>query len=304
MDVLTIQGLKKAYGKQQVLNGVDLRVAPHCIYGFIGQNGAGKTTTMKAILGLHTFDEGKILIEGEAVVFGKGKTNAYVGYVNDVPEFYTTLTPLDYLRLCGRISGMKKEELEQRIQELLILVGLEGVQKKRCGGFSRGMKQRLAIAQALLHKPKLLLADEPTSALDPAGRREILNILQQVKQETTVIFSTHILRDVEEICDDIAILHQGKIVVSGNLNELLQKHAQEVLVVQCARQKDAAVIQQHLQEEGLMCTCANQCITITHAPMNSMQMALMKILVKEQLNIEEMHIQKPSLEQLFMEVIA
>ena len=127
MDVLTIQGLKKAYGKQQVLNGVDLRVAPHCIYGFIGQNGAGKTTTMKAILGLHTFDEGKILIEGEAVVFGKGKTNAYVGYVNDVPEGdINALVEEYYSKYDIILEGRDPEEFKRHVAvQAQIEIGFE-----------------------------------------------------------------------------------------------------------------------------------------------------------------------------------
>src|SRR5690606_9111798 len=142
----------------------------------------------------------------------------------DVPEFYGYMDPMEYLKLCGEIAGLTKSQIKSRSEELLELVGLKEHRKKKIGGFSRGMKQRLGIAQALLNEPKLLICDEPTSALDPIGRKEILDILQKVKGKTTVIFSTHILSDVERICDEVAVLHGGNIVLQGSLSELRSKH--------------------------------------------------------------------------------
>ena len=197
MEVLKIEGLKKAFGSSEVIKGIDLSVTEGKIFGFIGQNGAGKTTTMKMILGLLEKDQGEIYVCGEPVKYGETRTNRYIGYLPDVPEFYSYMTPMEYLSLCGEITGMEKEKIKKRSEELLSLVGLP-ISKKRIGTFSRGMKQRLGIAQALLNEPKLLICDEPTSALDPMGRMEILRILQSVKGKTTVIFSTHILSDVEE----------------------------------------------------------------------------------------------------------
>lgn len=199
MDVLAIQNLKKSFGSKEVLRGLDLSVPEHGIFGFIGRNGAGKTTTMKAILGLLKPDSGQIHVMGEKVNFGQTDTNRYIGYLPDVPEFYPYMTPLEYLDLCGKVSGMNTSDSRARSKELLAQVGL-GQERRRIKGFSRGMKQRLGIAQALLNHPKLLICDEPTSALDPAGRREILDILLAVREQTTVLFSTHILSDVERIC--------------------------------------------------------------------------------------------------------
>ena len=228
MDVLTLRNLHKAFGRQKVLQGIDLTVPQHSIFGFIGKNGAGKTTTMKTILGLEKADAGELYIIQEPVVFGNTRTNRYIGYVSDVPEFYGFMTAWEYLQLCAEISGLAAQKVKTRIDELLQLVGLSETGKKRCATFSRGMKQRLAIAQGLLNEPKLLIADEPTSALDPQGRKEILTILEKAKEKTTVLFSTHILSDVESICDSIAILHEGKIAVSGNLHELLQMKGAQV----------------------------------------------------------------------------
>lgn len=217
--MLTITGVSKSFGGKQVLKDLSLSVRENTIYGFIGQNGAGKTTTMKMILGLMRADAGEITVNGEKVCYGQNHTNKFIGYVPDVPAFYSYMTPIEYLTFCGELTGMPADKIKTKAQELLELVGLADA-KKRIHGFSRGMKQRLGIAQALLHEPKLLICDEPTSALDPAGRKEILDILLAVKERTTVIFSTHILSDVERICDEIGFLHDGRIVLSGTMDEI------------------------------------------------------------------------------------
>lgn len=144
MNVLTIQNLSKSFGKQKIINDLSMSVAEGSIFGFIGQNGAGKTTTMKMVLGLLQSDHGEIRVCNELVCFGETKTNRYIGYLPDVPEFYNYMTPLQYLRLCGEIAGVSKGEVERRGRELLSLVGLEEAAKK-IGGFSRGMKQRLEL---------------------------------------------------------------------------------------------------------------------------------------------------------------
>ena len=216
MDMLRITGLKKKFKDRSIIDGLDLVVPKHCILGFIGENGAGKTTTMKMVLGLLKPDAGEIYVNNEKVIYGQTKTNQYIGYLPDVPEFYDFMTPTEYLTFCGEITGLEKTEIKERIDELLKLVGLND-ETHRIKGFSRGMKQRLGIAQALLGKPKLLICDEPTSALDPIGRKEILDILKQVSKETTVIFSTHVLSDVERICTDVALLHHGVICMQKDI---------------------------------------------------------------------------------------
>ena len=222
MDMLQIQGLHKSFGDKRVLNGLDLAVPEHSIFGFIGKNGAGKTTTMKLVLGLLKADEGDIFVNGEKVVYGQSPANRYIGYLPDVPEFYGFMTAPEYLRFCGSIGGIIPSETESRAAELLELVGLAG-EKHRIKGFSRGMKQRLGIAQALLNRPKLLICDEPTSALDPVGRKEILDILLAARQQTTILFSTHILSDVERICTDVAFLNNGVVEIHGKVSEIKSK---------------------------------------------------------------------------------
>ena len=239
MDMLRITGLHKRFGDKEVLRGLDLSVPEHSIYGFIGKNGSGKTTTMKTVLGLLSADSGEIVVNGEKVVYGQTDTNRYIGYLPDVPEFYSFMTAKEYLRFCGEITGMSSADIEERTRELLTLVGLAD-ETHRIKGFSRGMKQRLGIAQALLSRPKLLVCDEPTSALDPIGRKEILDILLAIKDQTTVLFSTHILSDVERICTDVAFLKDGVVDIGGKLSDIKTRYRSNEYMIETENDSDIA----------------------------------------------------------------
>lgn len=297
MDVLNITHLTKRFGDKEVLKGIDLCVKSGSIYGFIGQNGAGKTTTMKAVLGLLASDGGEITVCGEKVTFGETKTNRYVGYLPDVPEFYSFMTAREYLRLCGESLGMDREDIISRSEELLELVGLAN-EKHRIKGYSRGMKQRLGIAQALLGRPKLLICDEPTSALDPVGRKEILDILLSVKDQTTVLFSTHILTDVERICTDVAFLHNGKIAMQGTVAELKKLHHSNEFAVTLVNSEDvnrvcSAYSNARLNAQG----------SIVFAGDDELMFDFLAYLAKEKISVSEIHRIEPTLENLFLEVV-
>ncbi|GGL60881.1 ABC transporter ATP-binding protein [Sporolactobacillus putidus] len=224
MPVLGIRNLTKRYGSTNVVNGLNLSVEKGSIFGFLGLNGAGKTTTIRMIMGLTRPNGGEITVCGERVRFGSAAANKHIGYLPDVPEFYGFMTPREYLLLCGNLSGMDMKKNKKRIDELLELVGLASV-KRKIGGFSRGMKQRLGIAQSLIHEPELLILDEPTSALDPVGRKDILDIIASLKGRVTVVFSTHILADVQRVCDTIGILHHGHLELEGDLPDIEKKFA-------------------------------------------------------------------------------
>ncbi len=222
MAILTLDHVSKKFGSHTILDDLSLTVPQGSVFGFIGRNGAGKTTTMKLILGLMSADQGQIFVKGERVSYGQTQTNRYIGYLPDVPAFYPFMNGEEYLRFLGQIAGMSVSEAKKRSQELLDLVGL-AQDKQRIKGYSRGMKQRLGIAQALMGRPQLLICDEPTSALDPLGRRDILAILSNIRQETTVLFSTHILSDVEKVCSHVALLNQGQIALAGPLEALTRQ---------------------------------------------------------------------------------
>lgn len=296
MDMLRITGLRKQFGDKLVLDGLELTVPKNSIFGFIGQNGAGKTTTMKTVLGLLQADAGEILVNGEKVVYGQTPTNRYIGYLPDVPEFYSFMTAPEYLRFCGQITGMKDSEIESRSRELLELVGL-GNERHRIKGFSRGMKQRLGIAQALLNRPKLLICDEPTSALDPVGRKEILDILLAAREQTTVLFSTHILSDVERICTDIAFLHNGKIIIQGKLSDIKAKYRSEEYLIETENETDAASLRQAFPSVG---GNGNQLIFSERAcDLHD----ILRMVAERRISIVKLERMEPTLESLFMEVV-
>jgi len=304
MDILSIENLSKVFGTNKVIDDITFSVPEHSIFGFIGQNGAGKTTTMKMVLGLLKPTSGNIKVCGEHVTYGQNKTNKYIGYLPDVPEFYGYMKPYEYLKLCGEITGLSSKEIKSKSEELLTLVGLENANRK-IGGFSRGMKQRLGIAQALLNEPKLLICDEPTSALDPRGRKEILDLLYLVKGKTTVVFSTHILSDVERICDHIALLNNGKLALSGTLSEIKSQHKQDGLLIEFASRTDK---EKFTASPQMACLLANaeQMETVVIIRTNDIQtaeQAAIETLLKQKLLPVKLEVLEPTLESLFMEVV-
>ncbi|VTS16503.1 ABC transporter ATP-binding protein [Streptococcus porcinus] len=216
MTAISFQNLSKSFGDKLILDKVDLNLEENKIYGFVGPNGAGKTTTIKMILGLMKVDSGHISVMGKPVTFGQTKSNQVIGYLPDVPEFYDYMTAQEYLQLC---AGLAQNQESLPIDKLLEQVGLADNQQ-RISTYSRGMKQRLGLAQALIHNPKILICDEPTSALDPQGRQDILSIISRLRGQKTVIFSTHILSDVEKICDQVLVLTKAGI---HNLEDLRDK---------------------------------------------------------------------------------
>ena len=296
MDMLRIEGLQKRFGDKQVLKGLDLAVPQGSIFGFVGQNGAGKTTTMKTVLGLLKADGGRILVNGEPVVYGQTATNRHIGYLPDVPAFYGFMTAKEYLHFCGDISHMPKDECDSRCDQLLQLVGL-AEEKHRIQGFSRGMKQRLGIAQALLGRPKLLICDEPTSALDPLGRKEILDILLSVRDQTTVLFSTHILSDVERICTDVAFLHNGTIPLQGTLSDVKNRFRSEEYLLELDRSADRAIVLQAFP--AMVQTQADQLSFRQSAHKVS---DVLRFLADRDIALQKLERMEPTLESLFMEV--
>ncbi len=296
MDMLRITGLHKRFGDKEVLRGLDLSVPEHSVYGFIGKNGAGKTTTMKTVLGLIKADAGEITVNGEKVVYGQTETNRYIGYLPDVPEFYSFMTAKEYLRFCGEITGMSRAEIEERTTELLSLVGLSN-ETHRIKGFSRGMKQRLGIAQALLNRPKLLICDEPTSALDPIGRKEILDILLAIKDQTTVLFSTHILSDVERICTDVAFLKDGVVDMQGKLSDIKTKYRSDEYVIETENDSDILILSETFP--AMKKIAGNK---VAFCENNHSAPDVLRFVADRHIPLLKMERSEPSLEDLFMEV--
>lgn len=304
MAVLELKNLEKSFGKLEVIRDLSFAVEENSVFGFIGKNGAGKTTTMKMILGFLQPDAGEIYVNGERVAYGNTKTNRHIGYLPDVPEFYGYMSPKEYLRLCGEITGLSREVTQDRSKELLSMVGLENT-NRRIRGFSRGMKQRLGIAQALLNEPRLLICDEPTSALDPIGRKEILDILSIARERTTIVFSTHILSDVERIADSIGVINDGKLILEGPVQEIKNKKRKDTIKLILSNPEMAKelmsrineltfVLEVALEKEGIL-------IKLTNA--EEFGKEILSLLVREDIPVLRYEILEPSLENVFLEVV-
>lgn len=301
MEALKIENLHKSFGTNKIINGLSMSIPENTIFGFLGKNGAGKTTTMKMILGFLKKDEGSIKVFGEEVSFGQSKTNQFIGYLPDVPEFYGYMTAKEYLNLCGAITGLSKNEIKNKSVELLELVGLRDV-NKRISGYSRGMKQRLGIAQALLNSPKLLICDEPTSALDPLGRKEILDIILKIKDFTTVIFSTHILSDVEAICDHVVVLDKGKNVLEGSIDELKNIKRKNTIKIRFKSDKELKAFKSLDKFSNLVTNKKGDTLYLTDEENQLKDIDILYELYKLNIFPLEIKIEEPTLENIFMEV--
>ena len=298
MDMLTLSHVKKRFADKKVLEDVTFSVPEHTVFGFVGQNGAGKTTTMKIILGLLEADSGEITIGGEKVRYGDTPTNRLIGYLPDVPEFYSFMTPEEYLHFCGELTGMSASSIKSRTKELLELVGLSN-EKRRIKGFSRGMKQRLGIAQALFNRPRLLICDEPTSSLDPVGRREILDILTAAKEHTTILFSTHILSDVERICDEVAFLHDGHIALQESMQKLKRDHARTGYEIELEYPEDTEKLLTAFQNIHK----SNDTLLLLERTDQIQTEAVLRFMLEHHISFRRFEKQELSLESLYIEVI-
>jgi ABC-2 type transport system ATP-binding protein len=223
MALIQVKNLEKTFKETKVIKGLNFDLEPGKCVALIGANGAGKTTTLKMLSGLLKPSKGSIRFEGGK----KGDDiRKLIGYLPQHPVFHEWMTASEFLEYTGKLSGLSSREAKLRSDELLELVGIADAKNRRIGKYSGGMKQRLGIAQAIIHRPKLIILDEPVSALDPFGRREVLELLEKLKQEATVLFSTHILNDAEEVCESILFLHNGEIIESGTMDEFREKYQQ------------------------------------------------------------------------------
>lgn len=231
MDI-RIEGLTKSYGPQKAVNDLNLEVKTGEILGFLGPNGAGKSTTMKMITGYIGIEQGTISIGGKRIGEGSEKVKKHIGYLPENNPLYLEMPVMDYLQFCGELQGMSKAILPERIREMVRLCGLNKEKHKKIGELSKGYRQRVGLAQAMIHDPEILILDEPTTGLDPNQIIEIRKLIRDLGKEKTVILSTHILPEVEATCDRILIINKGRIVADGTA-ETLRKQAQgnEVLRV-------------------------------------------------------------------------
>jgi ABC-2 type transport system ATP-binding protein len=230
---ISTTGLTKRYGGGIVaLDHLSLNVPSGSIFGFLGPNGAGKTTTLRLLTGLATATDGSGTVAGVRIGGTGGELARNIGYLDQDPRFYPWMRGRELLNMVGQLHGLGGAALKQRVGEVLEIVGLTDAAGRRIGGYSGGMRQRLGIGQALINQPRVLFLDEPVSSLDPEGRRDVLEIISRLRGTATVFMSTHILNDVERVCDRVAILNFGHLVVEGPIDQLLDRYAQPIYEIE------------------------------------------------------------------------
>ena len=217
---INVKGVTKRYQGRTVVNDVSFSIEKNRCTALIGPNGAGKTTLLKVLAGLIVPEKGEISFHNHH------HWKKEIGYLPQNPAFFNEMTAKELLMMLGKVSGLKRSELHVRTKEVLEAVNLQDSANRKIGGFSGGMKQRLGLAQAILHKPSILLLDEPVSALDPIGRRDVIQILSKLKESATIIYSTHVLHDAEEISDDVLLLKDGAIITHDTVAHLLSQTGQ------------------------------------------------------------------------------
>jgi len=293
MSLLQVENLTKNYGSNTVVNNVSFTIEPFTSTALIGPNGAGKTTTMSMITGLLHPSSGKVMIEGCKDI------REAIGFLPQYPQFFPWLSALEYVEMVANLSGVAAKEIRSRSMKTLEYVGLGKVVHKKTSTFSGGMKQRLGIAQAIVHEPKLLLLDEPVSALDPIGRQEVMDLLKEIQQETTILYSTHILHDAEKMTDQVLFLKEGKLVEQGSLTDIQQKYAESKYLIQFASEKSATSfcksMNRNLEQQGVY-------VYVDVSEQFPSISAVMQQLLTIQADIVKVERVVASLDQIFMKV--
>ncbi|MEY9972599.1 ABC-2 type transport system ATP-binding protein [Lysinibacillus sp. RC46] len=287
-----VTGLTKQFAERVVVDGIEFTLEKNTSTALIGPNGAGKTTTLSMLTGLLKPTSGSVkMLDGDV--------RANIGFLPQYPQFHPWLSALEFTEMAAKLNGVPAKKAKAEAQKTLEFVGLGNDLNKKISTFSGGMKQRLGISQAIVHKPKLLLLDEPVSALDPVGRREVLDLLKGLQQETTILYSTHILNDAEEMTDQLLFLRDGKLVEQGTLREVRQRFDEPNYVVEFSTENEAQLFASQSELRGEIKGNHVYIEIIDEQP--SMQ-DLLQHLSRYPYKIRKVERQTASLEEIFMKV--
>lgn len=227
-SAISCKDLTKRYGDVLALDRLSLEVPTGSIFGFLGPNGAGKTTALRLLTGLAFPDGGSATVAGMDIATGGVNLRRRISFLDQSPEYYGWMRGRELLNFVGELFGLRGAALRTRVDEALALAGLTESANRRIGGYSGGMRQRLGLAQALVNQPEVLFLDEPVSALDPEGRHDILEVIAGLRGRATVFMSSHVLADIERVCDSVAIINKGRLIVASTVTDLQDRYAQPI----------------------------------------------------------------------------
>lgn len=300
MIAIETRNLSKAYGLKNALTDLNIKIKQGEVYGFIGRNGAGKTTTINLILSLIHETEGDIFVNEHKVNFSDQTYKQLIGYVPDVPSFPKYMNAKEYLTYTCDMYEMDKTIIKDKVIEVLTFVDLKDY-KKKISAYSRGMKQRLAIAQALVHDPEILIMDEPTSALDPIGRKDVMNIILKLKGKKTIFYSTHILEDVEKVCDRIGLLNYGELILEDSIENIQKKFFNNKMLIETNEKPETIINYLKTQKVDNKIEIFDKGIICELEGKTSAQ-EILSILIKKGIKIIEFKRQMATLEEVFVKV--
>lgn len=240
--------LVKNYKSTVGVNRINIDIKESGCFGFLGRNGAGKTTTLRILAGLAKPTSGEVKVAGVDVVKEKERIASLIGYLPQHPAFFEYMTGKQWMDWVGELFGLSKERIAERTELLLKQCGIWEARDRQIGGYSGGMKQRLAIAQALINQPKVLLLDEPVSALDPIGRHEVLQMILQLKNDMTIFMSSHILEDVEKVADHVTIIDKGEMIITSGIEELKNKYSTPIIIFEILETNNDLISILHKQD--------------------------------------------------------
>ncbi|PQD95924.1 ABC transporter ATP-binding protein [Pradoshia eiseniae] len=303
MKMIRCEKLTKSYQGFPALKGISFSIdGPGC-YGFIGSNGSGKTTAIRIMAGLAKATSGRIQIEGYDVERDQKNIAKLIGYLPQNPAYYDYMTGEEWMMLSGKLFGLSKTEIKLRTERLLKRCGIWEARKRKIGGYSGGMKQRLGLAQALINEPKLLLLDEPVSALDPMGRHQVLELIEELKRDHMIFMSSHILDDVEKTADHILILHKGQLLLSSAKQDLLKEYAGSAIKFQLLAPNQTIVEAVTSQTWAERIEASNTSYRVVVNDLEKAKAQLPLIIQEEAGVITDYRIEALSLQDIFFKVV-
>jgi len=297
---LEVFQLTKLYGTQKVLDHVSFVATPGRILGFLGPNGAGKSTAMKIITGFISADAGEVKVMGKDAINSPKEVSKLIGYLPEHNPLYLDMYVREFLEFSGGLYGMSGQTLKSRTKEMLYRTGLEPEQHKKIGQLSKGYRQRVGLATALIHDPQVIILDEPTTGLDPNQLVEIRNLIQEVAKDKTLILSTHIMQEVEAICHDVVIINKGKILVADSLSNLKSNSDETILILE-TEESLALGWFDNVGKVEFGTKGETELLMFTSDPAFARK-AIMQILHERSLNLVSLNQNKKNLELIFREI--
>ena len=296
-------GLRKTYGSFEALKGLDLTVPRHSIFGLLGPNGAGKSTTIKLLTRQIAPTGGQAWVAGAPISGQTTDVRSRIGYLSEQPAFYGWMRGDETLDFVGDLFKLKPSVYRKRRGELLELVGLQDAARRKVGGYSHGMRQRLGIAQALMNSPEVLILDEPVSALDPLGRKDILELFASLRGQTTIFFSSHILADVDRVCDTVAVLHHGTLLAQDSTTALKERYTRPVITVELGA--DAGALSGLAEQETYVqrVEINGEQASIFVSDLETATRCLPAALARSELPLLRYEVATPTLEDVFVRLI-